>query len=423
MDVGSKVTTGWEGEIDARGQPVSRLHCRVHCSSHCLVAQWTQWVHPSQVTSCHPSLRGPSAVVSRARAFRAGACPLSGLSCTNDASLHGPRLSLGDVHRAGLSAHLEPEAAGDRPEVLPTGLPLPAPSMSLAEHDPNSADWQGYSDPERPVVGTALTVHTRPGARKPGPKPGKIRAAKRKAELTKAQRHDVDKVRADLQRSFAREDFGRRTQELVQQGFLFAEIAVQMSEERGEVITLHRVKVAYDAHMKNYMATDKTRHTEVAKMESAAAKLWKQIIDMEDDGPNVMDVEVYVKAVEAYVKVRERIAKLLGLDAAVKQHVTRDGANPGAGLAIDLDANGLHIRMPGSINAVEEWQRLSDLGLTELAADVIELEAGDHAEVGVDDEMFREDGAAGVTLRPQETAPKAERVQSAIEALEALKSR
>ncbi len=278
--------------------------------------------------------------------------------------------------------------------------------------DPNSSAWQGHGDPNSPKIGTELTVRVKPGARKPG----------RKKKKPGTAMEQVDKVRKSIQRAHAREDFGRRTVELHQQGMLFGEIAVTMSEERGEVISLRTVINAYNAHVANVEITERSRNEEVMRLEVAAADIWKVMKDMDaGTGDNTFDPEVYVKVAETYLKYRERIAKLLGLDAAVKIEQKRDN-NPGAGLAIDLDANGLHIRMPGSLDAFEEWTHLADLGLTKLAQDVIELEEGEHVEVGIDEAMFNEDREkAGLTLNPHADASgKADRAAAAIAALEAL---
>jgi hypothetical protein len=282
----------------------------------------------------------------------------------------------------------------------------------------DSSAYQGYNDPNRPVIGTALTTHIRPGARKPGPK---RRRDKRGKNASKSEIEVREQVQRDIQRAHAREDFGRRTAELRQQGKGFAEIATVMGAERGETISHHRVRTAYYKHVSNVEVTERSRNEEVVKLEQAAAKVWQRILEMDDGGADVFDAEVYVKIAETYLKYRERIAKLLGLDAAVKQQITRDGANPGAGLAIDFDSTGLHIRMPGSLEAHAEWERLSELGLTDLAANVIELEEGEHVEVGIDDMMFNEDREkAGLTLRPNgDGGAKAERVAAAIAALEA----
>jgi hypothetical protein len=283
--------------------------------------------------------------------------------------------------------------------------------------DPNSAGWMGHAHPDLPRTGTDLTTRVRPGARKPGPKRKRDKKPPSKSAL---ELHE--KVRADIAREHAKVDFGRRCAELRQQGKQFAEIAVIMSEERGQNITHSRVKQGYNAYVSNVAVTDRTRNEEVTKLEDAAAKVWQRLVDMESEGPGTLDVEVYAKVAETYLKYRERISKLLGLDAAVKQIVQRDGAPaPGQGMSIDLDSNGLRIRMPGSIDAFQEWEQLSEAGLTQLAADVIELEEGDHEELPVG--TFHDDRAkAGVTLSPgADTTSKADRVATALEALEALK--
>lgn len=292
--------------------------------------------------------------------------------------------------------------------------------------DPNSSAWQGNANPDRPVVGTDATTRVRPGARKPGPKK-RGRSKKGRGATPGSEIEKIEATRRSIRLAHAKEDFGRRTAELKQQGMMFGEIAQVMSDERGEVISPNRVRTAYYAHVGNVEVTERTRNEEVVKLEALATKTWKRLTDMDDAGPDVMDVEVYLKAAEAYLKVRERIAKLLGLDAAVKQIVQRadGGVMTGQPMTIDLDSTGLHIRMPGSIEAHQEWQRLSELGLTQLAADVIELEAGDHCEVGIDDAMFHDNREkAGVTLAPHaEALGKVDRAAAAIAALEALQNR
>lgn len=259
----------------------------------------------------------------------------------------------------------------------------------------------------------------RPGARKPGRKP-KVSDAQMMMEIRAKQQ-------ARIQREVAKYDFARRAVELRRLNKPYGEIAQMMSAERREVIHEGRVRAAVLKQLRNVDALDDVRYAELDKLESMAARLRTRLDEMDELPVVLVDVEVYTKVADSYLKYRERIAKLVGLDAPVRQKIERDsGSAPGQPLGgnVHIGADGAISITMGSVNAYEEWVQLSEKGLVELASQVLELEEGETEEVGVG--LHAQDAAgtmkAGVTLRPDiEVIPGAERQhQSALDALAAL---
>lgn len=134
------------------------------------------------------------------------------------------------------------------------------------------------------------------------------------------------------------------------------------------------------------------REQEIDKVESAARKVRMQIDRMEEGPEHLFDAELFAKLSETYLKYRDRVARLRGYD---------QGGNMGSqkGMKEVADAlpaeQHLHVHMPGSVQAFAEWQDLTEQGLTKLAEEVLELEAGpDETVTGTLDDP------AGTTLAP-----------------------
>lgn len=277
----------------------------------------------------------------------------------------------------------------------------------------------GYTtaDPDDPRIGTSRGPGRRPGARKPGRK-----------QRDPIRPYTPEERRAAIQRRIAKEvakaDFARRAVELRRLNHTYVEIAELMSVERGELISTARVRRHVLNELRDTEALADVRYAELDKLESQAANIRKKLDEMDAQPPAMLDMELYAKIAETYLKYRERIAKLVGLDAPTRQQVERTGALPPPGMALDggsvhVGADGVTIRMPGSIAAFEDWAALEEKGLTGLAGEVLELEASEHEEVPVG--LHRGD-KAGVTLRPDvDVTPEAERRHtSALDALDVL---
>lgn len=252
----------------------------------------------------------------------------------------------------------------------------------------------------------------------PGRRPG-TRQSKRQRER---RRLTAEEKRAAIQRRIAKEvahfDFTRRGVELRRLNMTWVEIAQQMSIERAEPISSDRVKRAVLKELRNTEALADVRYAELDKLESMAANLRIKLDELDEQPPMMIDLEVYAKLADSYLKYRERISKLVGLDAPTKQQIDRgSGGAPGQPFG---DGVSVHVHMPGSLAAFEEWQQLENKGLTSLAGEVLELEAGDHSED--DHHLFQPGEKAGVTLRGDvDVTPGAERVQpTPVSALEAL---
>lgn len=241
--------------------------------------------------------------------------------------------------------------------------------------------------------------------------------------------------RAMIQRRIANEvarfDFARRAVELRRLNKTYEEIASQMGSERGEPVSVSRVRREVLAQLRNVDAIDDVRYAELDKLESMAATLRQKLVDMDELDATQIDLELYDKIATTYLKYRERIAKLVGLDAPVRQKIERDDSGAlgnrtgqaidGGSVTIDKDGT-VHVKMPGSVAAYEEWAELSEVGMVQLAGEVLELNAGDHEEV-IPPGLHND--AAGVTLRPDvDVTPGAERnpPMSALEALDLLEA-
>lgn len=140
-------------------------------------------------------------------------------------------------------------------------------------------------------------------------------------------------------------------------------------------------------------STARLREKEIDKVESAARKLRKQLDRMEEEPDHLFDAEMFAKMSETYLKYRDRIARLRGLDQGGNNGSLKDLGKAASQLPAEQH---LHVHMPGSVEAFEEWRKLQDLGLTTLANEVLELEAGapDEAVTGTVHQK------AGTTLAP-----------------------
>lgn len=268
-------------------------------------------------------------------------------------------------------------------------------------------------DPDYPRSGTANGPGHRPGASKGGRPPSR----RTNVEIALAKR---DKRLAKMERAVKFDDLGRRAVELwLDHGPSMAAVAREISRERGEEVTPWRVQRAYLAQTKQIEKLDLVRYQEYTRLDEMANHLRRIFKEMTEGPPEYFDAEKAVKVAEGYLKYRERISKLLGLDAPVKQQVIRDDS-PGS---VHIGADGITITMPGSVSAFEDWQTLTGKGLTKVADQVLELEETEHTEIVFD--RLHADGHAGVTLNPAaDVAPAAERkVVSAIEALDLLAPR
>jgi hypothetical protein len=273
----------------------------------------------------------------------------------------------------------------------------------------------GYSvgDPDDARIGTERGPGRVPGARKPG------RKKKRDGPLTIEERRVA--IQRRIAKQVARDDFDNRVMELRRLYKTYPEIASIMSIERKEAISVGRVSAAAERKLVNTDTIDMVRYAELDKLETQSANILQKLMDMDELAVALLDIELYAKLSETYLKYRERVAKLVGLDAPVKQQIDRGALAPGEGFGVHVGVDGVTIHMPGSVAAFEEWQQLSAKGLTSLAHDVLELEAGEHEEIDLDG--FHGE-RAGVTLNPHaDVTPGAERqARSALEALELLGS-
>lgn len=236
------------------------------------------------------------------------------------------------------------------------------------------------------------------------------------------ERHQADRDR--IAREVAKHDFDRRAVELRRQGKTYAEIAMAMSEERGEVVKVHVVRQHILNRLRDVEGTNELRMEELDKLESMAGRLRAQIEQMEEADPQFFDVEVYSKIVETYLKYRDRIARLMGLDQGGNnggiqaQKAAQDAAAAAAAKAGDQH---LHVHVE-SVEAFEQWQRLHEIGVAQLALDVIELQASDIADA---DMVGTHNDAAGTTLAPhvdaRVDADRLAQPQSSLDALAMMK--
>ncbi len=285
-------------------------------------------------------------------------------------------------------------------------------------------------DPENPRIGTAAGPGRAPGARKPGRKPGR-KGARRPASGTHQPVLTVAEKREKIQRKMAnevrRQDFARRCVQLRRLHHGYDEVAQILSVEFGEPISRSRVRRHTLNEIRDVDAIADLRYAELDKLESQAANLRKKLDEMDEQPPAMLDMEAYTKLADTYLKYRERVSKLIGLDAPTQTRIDRAGL-PAAGQPLDggsvhIGADGVTIRMPGSVAAFEDWAALEEKGLTGIAQQVIELEAGDHEEVPLSG--LHPGDKAGVTLRPgADGTPQAERrIKSALDALDLLPDR
>lgn len=225
---------------------------------------------------------------------------------------------------------------------------------------------------------------------------------------------------AHIQREIEKYDFDKRAIELRRLGKPYAEIAIIMTEERGVPIPVHVVRKHIKNRLANVEGTDELRREELDKLESQAANIREQIMALESTDPMAFDVEMYSKLVDTYLRYRDRIARLMGLDQGgnnggigaqkAAQEAAQQVAAAGAG-------NHLHVHV-GSVDAFEEWQRLHQAGVAQLAHDVLELQATEVPDVHV---TGMHDHAAGTTLAPHaDTTADADRLALPASSLDAL---
>lgn len=247
----------------------------------------------------------------------------------------------------------------------------------------------------------------------PGRRPG--------AKTDKVSPKQAEERRAAIERRIAAEvarfDFTRRCVELRRLRWTYAEIAMTMSDEMGERITQGRVRQAVLNELRNVEATDDLRFQELDLLESMAAKVRVRIDEYENRPEHLFDVEQYSKIVDTYLKYRDRIAKLLGLDEGGVQG-GKSAQDRAKGIAAANAGQHLHVHV-GSVEAYEEWHELQEMGLTQLAHDVLELTTGDEI---IDAEVVgMHNDAAGTTLAPRANVePGAERQAGPGSSLEAL---
>lgn len=205
-------------------------------------------------------------------------------------------------------------------------------------------------------------------------------------------------VEARIARELAKHDFNRRAVELRRLNKTYAEIAQIMSEERGEVITIENVRRHVLNTIRNVEAEADVRLAEYDKLESQRGKIRERIAEYEERDEFSFDVEEYQRLTESYLKYSDRIARLMGLD--------QGGNNGGAAAmrkqqeaaaAVAARSGGNHIHFHGSVDAFEEWQRLQDMGLTELARDVHALMSSDVPDEAITGVL---DAPARTTLAP-----------------------
>lgn len=225
-------------------------------------------------------------------------------------------------------------------------------------------------------------------------------------------------IEARISREVETLDFTRRAVELRRLNKTYTEIAHTMSEERGEAVSVGKVRRYVLNALRNVDATNDVRFAEWDKLESMAARVRAKIEDYEARPEHLFDIEEYTKIVDTYLKYRDRIAKLLGLDEGGmnggKSVVGKSLADQQAEV---VASKHLHFHGSGSVDAYEEWQRLQGMGLTQLAHDVLALQAegADESITGLHND------AAGTTLAPHiDITPRAEieaGPQSSLEAL------
>lgn len=247
----------------------------------------------------------------------------------------------------------------------------------------------------------------------PGRRPG--------AKVDRWTPKTAEERRADIEKRISNEvallDFTRRAVDLRRQNKTYAEIAITMSEEMGERVTQSRVRRAVVNALRNVEGTDMLRLEERDKLEAQAAKVLEQIRAYEEREDHLFDIEVYAKISETYLKYRERIAKLVGIDQGGNMG-GKDVIN-GAAREMGAAASSQHLHLHvGSVDHFEEYQRLQEHGLVDLAGDVMALEAGDLPDVAV---TGLHNDAAGTTLAPHvDTTPAAERQATQGTSLDAL---
>lgn len=247
----------------------------------------------------------------------------------------------------------------------------------------------------------------------PGRRPG-AKVDKPSAKTAEERRVAIEKrIAAEV----ARFDFTRRCIELRRINKTYQEIAVILTEESGERVTPGRVRRHVLNELRNVDATNDVRYAELDKLESMAAKVRERIEEYEARPEHLFDIEEYTKIVETYLKYRDRIAKLLGIDqgGSMGGKDVLNGAAKEMGSAAASQHLHLHV---GSVEAYEEWAELKEKGLTQLAHDVLELQAGDEPDVTV---TGMHNDAAGTTLAPYiDVTPLAEQQAEPKSSLEAL---
>lgn len=214
--------------------------------------------------------------------------------------------------------------------------------------------------------------------------------------------------------------------QLRNRNYSYVEIAKIISTEDGEYVSDKTVRRDYLNHIRRIENLDDMARGELSKLEEVAAGLKKRIDWYEQQAEvngALPDDEVYAKITDQWLKYRDRIAKLYGLDkggingrvnALPKDAYGRD-VLPSAGQPANVT-----IIMPGSVEAFERWNRLQEVGAASLATEVLELAEADTVEImpgSVDVEL------SGVTLRPDiEVIPGAE-IRSSLDALKSFAER
>lgn len=202
----------------------------------------------------------------------------------------------------------------------------------------------------------------------------------------------------------------------------YRQIALELVEEGVvEHITAAEVRRRYLNHIRRTDKDDDAHKHEVQVLETAAAKVLTRMRAMEDTGDSLMDLEVYAKLADTYLKYRDRIARLTGLDQGGNQggkKVIEAQTKTGALAPGQASEQHLHLHMPPSIEAYQQWRSLSEHGLTQLAHDVLALEAAAEPDPLI---TGLHNDAAGTTLAPNvDITPEAERQAVPASSLEAL---